>query len=190
MNCFALISAFTFMWMADFETPHLAKSREQRDVDLDIMKTSSNGNIFRLTGPLCDEFTGHRRIPRTKASDAELRCFLWSAHWINGWVNIREAADLRRHRAHYDVIVMIIFDRSLWNLSGVSAVLPPRHLSNFKTIWKFERHFERFRDFTRSYLSKVRWRNAWWRYWHRIAFSFIGPLYGESMGHRWFTKAH
>ena len=26
--------------------------------------------------------------------------------WINGWVNNREAGDLRRHRAHYEVIVM------------------------------------------------------------------------------------
>ena len=26
--------------------------------------------------------------------------------WINGWVNNRKAADLRRYRAHYDVIVM------------------------------------------------------------------------------------
>ena len=26
--------------------------------------------------------------------------------WINGWVNNREAGDLRRHRTHYDVIVM------------------------------------------------------------------------------------
>ena len=26
--------------------------------------------------------------------------------WINGWVNNRETGDLRRHRAHYDVIVM------------------------------------------------------------------------------------
>ena len=32
--------------------------------------------------------------------------FLWSAPWINGWVNNREAGDLRHHRAHYDVIVM------------------------------------------------------------------------------------
>ena len=27
--------------------------------------------------------------------------------WINGWVKNHEAVDLRRHRAHYDVIVMI-----------------------------------------------------------------------------------
>ena len=26
--------------------------------------------------------------------------------WINGWANNREAGDLTRHRAHYDVIVM------------------------------------------------------------------------------------
>ena len=26
--------------------------------------------------------------------------------WINGWENNREAGDLRRHRTHYDVIVM------------------------------------------------------------------------------------
>ena len=32
------------------------------------MMTSSNGNIFRVTGHLCGEFTGHRWIPRTKAS--------------------------------------------------------------------------------------------------------------------------
>ena len=44
-----------------------------------IMMTSSNENIFRVTGPLWGKFTGHRWIPLTKASDAELWCFLWSA---------------------------------------------------------------------------------------------------------------
>ena len=43
------------------------------------MMTSSNGNNFRVTGHLCGEFTGPRWIPCTKASDAELWCFLWSA---------------------------------------------------------------------------------------------------------------
>ena len=33
------------------------------------MMTSSNGNIIRVTGHLCREFTGHRWIPCTKASD-------------------------------------------------------------------------------------------------------------------------
>ena len=72
------------------------------------MMTSSSGNIFRVSGPLCGEFTGHRWIPLPKASEAELWCFLWSVPWINGWVNNCETGDLRRHRAHYDVIVMIL----------------------------------------------------------------------------------
>ena len=39
------------------------------------MMTSSNGKNFRITGPLCGEFTGHRWNPRTKASDGELWVF-------------------------------------------------------------------------------------------------------------------
>ena len=36
-------------------------------------------DIFRVTGPLWGESTGHRWITLTKTSDAELWCFLWSA---------------------------------------------------------------------------------------------------------------
>ena len=49
------------------------------DYSIDSMMTTSNGNIFRVTGHLCGEFTGPRWIPHTKASDAELWCLLWSA---------------------------------------------------------------------------------------------------------------
>ena len=38
--------------------------------------TSWNGNIFRVTDPLCGEFIDHRWIPLRKASDAELWCFV------------------------------------------------------------------------------------------------------------------
>ena len=71
------------------------------------MMMSSNGSIFRVTGPLCGELTGHRWIPLTKGSDVELWCFLSSAPWISGWVNNREAGDFRRHHAHYNVIVLV-----------------------------------------------------------------------------------
>ena len=40
-----------------------------------VMMKSSNGNIFRVTGHLCAEFTGYRWFPRTKASDAEIWFF-------------------------------------------------------------------------------------------------------------------
>ena len=74
-----------------------------------IMMTPPNGNIFRVNGHLCGEFSGHRWISRTKASGAELWFFSVICAWINGWVNNGEAGDLKRHRAHYDVIVMIEF---------------------------------------------------------------------------------
>ena len=47
-----------------------------------FMMMSSSGNTFCSTGHLCGEFTDDRWIPCTKASDAELWCFLWSAR---GW---------------------------------------------------------------------------------------------------------
>ena len=34
--------------------------------------------------------------------------------WINGWVSNREAGDLRRYRAHYDVTVMGTWIRAIW----------------------------------------------------------------------------
>ena len=48
--------------------------------------------------PVTDEFPA-------KASDVRALIFFICA-WINGWVNDREAGDLRRHRAHYYVILM------------------------------------------------------------------------------------
>ena len=42
------------------------------DNDSAFIMTSSNGNIFRVNGPLWGESTGHRWFPLTKASDAEL----------------------------------------------------------------------------------------------------------------------
>ena len=68
------------------------------------MVTSSNGKIFRVTGLMCGKFTGHRWIPHTKASDAELWCFF---DLRNSWRNNGDAGDLRRHCTHYDVIVML-----------------------------------------------------------------------------------
>ena len=77
-----------------------------REATPEIMVTSSNGKKIRVTDALWGESTGHRWIPLTKASDAELWCFLWSVPEKNGWANNRDAGDLRRHRAHHDVTVM------------------------------------------------------------------------------------
>ena len=71
------------------------------------MMTSPNENIFRVTCPLCGEFTGHWWIPRTKAIDAELLMLSLICARTNGWLYNGDSGDLRRHRAHYDVTVMI-----------------------------------------------------------------------------------
>ena len=67
------------------------------------MMTSSNGNIFRVTGHLCGEFTGLRWIPRTKASDAEFDVFfdLRRIKWLSkqpwGWWFETQSWSLWRH---------------------------------------------------------------------------------------------
>ena len=63
------------------------------------MMTSSNGNIFRVTGHLCREFTGHRWIPRINGQQRGALMLSLICVWINGRVNNREAGDLRRHLA-------------------------------------------------------------------------------------------
>ena len=71
------------------------------------MMTLSNGNTFRVTGHLCGEFTGHRWISTQRPGMRSFDVFLSvPCAWINDWVNNRQARDLGRHRAHFDVIVM------------------------------------------------------------------------------------
>ena len=63
--------------------------------------TSSNGNIFRVTGHLCGEFTVYGEFPAQRTVTRSFDVF-----FDLRWVNDCEAGDLRGHRAHYDVIVM------------------------------------------------------------------------------------
>ena len=68
------------------------------------MMTSSNVDLFRVTGHLCGEFTSSHTGQWRGALMFSLICA-----WTNGWVNNRNADDLRRHRAHNDVIVMTLY---------------------------------------------------------------------------------
>ena len=83
--------------------------------------TSSNGNIFRNTGPLRGIHQSQVNSPH-KGQWRGALIFSLSCAWINGWVNNRDAGDLRRYRAHYDVIVMkIVFITSKSKLVQVMA---------------------------------------------------------------------
>ena len=93
-----------------------------------VMMTSSNGNIFRVTGHLCGEFTGHRWIPRTKASDAELWCFFYlrlnkrlsKQSW--GWWFETPSRPLWRHSN--------VLHGFVWAIYTCSSELLHRHSSN------------------------------------------------------------
>ena len=70
------------------------------------MMTSSNGNIFRVTGLFVRRI---HRSPVNSPHQGQWRgalMFSLICTWINNWVNNAEAGDLRSHRAHCDVSVM------------------------------------------------------------------------------------
>ena len=56
--------------------------------------------------------------------------------WINGWVNNRETGDLRRHRGHYDVNVMLV---PVGNKNDGVMKQPWRH-HNTETLFAWWRH--------------------------------------------------
>ena len=63
----------------------------------------SNENIFCITGHLCGEFMNSPHKGQWRGA----LMFSLICAWINGWVNNREAGDLRRHLDHYDINVML-----------------------------------------------------------------------------------
>ena len=86
-KCFYLMtpSCLVVLWLFCGRLTHVIQGYIRHKVmacpsqcNYDVM-TSSNGNTIRVNGHLCGEFTSHRWISRTKANDAELWCFLWSA---------------------------------------------------------------------------------------------------------------
>ena len=70
---------------------------------------------------------------------------------INDWVNNREAGDLRRHRAHYDVTVM-------WHIKGRKAMTWPNdisvYLQHIASLYYIE-----LPEFT----MKTSWHGDWFR---------------------------
>ena len=107
-----------------------------------FMMTSSNGNIFRVTG-FCPGNSPrwlrgiHRSPLNSPHTDQWCGALMFSliCAWTNGWVNNQDAGDLKRHRAHYDVTVMwcrivIQWSGQPWDLSAFNASLLP----NFELV--------------------------------------------------------
>ena len=73
-SCWHFMHTYTIATFGPYPEASEAPLVESR---LKLMMTSSNGIIFHVTGPLWGESIGHWWIPLTKASNAELWCFLW-----------------------------------------------------------------------------------------------------------------
>ena len=85
------------------------------------MMTSSNGNIFRVTGPFVRGI--HRLLVNSPHKGQWRGGLMFSLTWINGWANNSGAGDLRHHRAHCDVTVMLKFASCLIKLTIVLYVI-------------------------------------------------------------------
>ena len=71
-----------------------------------FMMTSSNGNFFRVTGPL----EGIHRWPVDSPHQGQWRwALMFSLICVRtkGWANNRATGDLRRHRAHYGATIIM-----------------------------------------------------------------------------------
>ena len=104
------------------------------------MMTSSNGNIFGVTGHLCGEF------PVNSPHKGQWRgalMFSLICAWINSWANNREAGDWRHHRAHYDVIVMVRWSHLTSSLSAqnTSDIECLGIISQCKSIGRYYAYF-------------------------------------------------
>ena len=95
-----------------------------------VMMTSSNENIFRVTGPLWRESTGHRWIPLTNANDAELWSFLRSApeQMVEHSSGRRFEAPPRSLLGHCSVMIRFyVLEKG--NRSGTTKQIEPDYLS-------------------------------------------------------------
>ena len=105
------------------------------DQDFTIMMTPSNGNIFHVADHLSPVNSPHK--------GQWCRALMFSLIWAringwHGWVNNRKAGDLRRHRAHYDMIVMSsqLALRRWPNVGPTSTLtLGQRRLTNVGPTW-------------------------------------------------------
>ena len=123
--------------------------------------------------PVTGEFPPQR--PVTWSLDFSL---IWA--WTNDWVNNRDAGDLRRHRAHYDVIVMRV-DLVAYIISFLSVVITVSVYGQTQSSGArpsagtlmagrvcVDRHF----------------MMTSWRHDIEMLFALLTLLWGESAGHR------
>ena len=74
-NTHISLQVYCMHWNGHYSTQKLVLSKCRFGILQDMMM-SSNGNFFRVTGPLCIEFTGLRWIPRTVTRSFDVFIYL------------------------------------------------------------------------------------------------------------------
>ena len=93
--------------------------------------TLSNGNIFRVTGPLWGEPPVTGGFPSQRPVTRSFEVF-FDLPLSKRWANNRDAGDLRRHRAHYDVIVMsLVLDDLKKDFADQTRQVGSREISRY-----------------------------------------------------------
>ena len=154
-----------------------------------IMMTSTNGNIFRVTGPL-------RGNPPVDSPDKDhsrgALLFSLIYAWTNGWRNTGDGDDLICHRAHYDVTAMIECDIILTKHLSLAAPLQyVEHDESFVIgcIWSYQndnfryssdKNFVKMPTFPRLKVFKKGYIWCWWyvcfRKWISLPWVIIDSL--------------
>ena len=112
--------------------------------------------------PVSGEF--HTQRPVTRSFDG----FFFICAWVNGWVNNREAGDLRRYRAHYDVTVTIqIIDTSVFCMVYTNPRVNEVNLRGVLNIGRYndkqqsEDHVHYFFDVPHFHYIDNRHKSVW-----------------------------
>ena len=95
LSCLTVASQWRHGVLNNRKLGCLLRLTTEQTSKLCIMKTSSNGNIFPVTGPLCGEFTGHWVNSPHKGQWRGTLMFSLICAWINGWVHNCDAGDLK-----------------------------------------------------------------------------------------------
>ena len=98
----------------DLQYPIFITDGCQRKIPYKDMMTSSNGNIFRVTGPLCGEFTGPGEFPTQRPVTRSFDVFpdmrlnkrlskQWWGWWFEtpSWSLWRQCNDIAKHIVAY-----------------------------------------------------------------------------------------
>ena len=87
--------------------------------------------------------------------------------WINGWVNNREAGDLRRYHAHYDVIVMDMTLKNVGNYIHRNPLVWPNKKTKRVYFRSHTCHWSASEAFNSIWSATETERSSGWLIWHK-----------------------